>query len=187
MTLKPLKIKIESYYFWDDMVYLNDFNQELIKVVKRESRIDADIYYIGYKVSKPQYNINNVNPLYLIVKNVVGRVEKIKGSSDRYLVVDESNKKIINVFDKLWSFVKSKIDKKDSDGDGDKIVFGKVDGKITGYNKLRFSSDVDYPSDTLIEFHSLVVVINCVIRKGNKLYPEVYLDEGIFEIDTVYI
>ena len=64
MTLKSLKMKNESYYFLDDMVYLNDFNQELIKVVKRESRIDADIYYIGCKVSKPQYNINSVNPLY---------------------------------------------------------------------------------------------------------------------------
>ena len=50
---------------------------------------------------------------------------------------------------------------------------------------MRFSSDVDLPLNTLIKFHSLVVVINCVIKKGNKLYLEVYLDEGIFEIDRV--
>ena len=98
MTLKSLKIKNESYYFGDDMVYLDDFNEELRKLVKRESRID---YYIGHKVSKPQYSINSANPLYLIVKDLVGRVERRKGSSDRYVVVDESNKKIISVFNKL--------------------------------------------------------------------------------------
>ena len=50
-------------------------------------------YHIGYIVNKPQYDIDSVNPLYLIIRNLVGRVEKIQGSSDRYLVVDESNKR----------------------------------------------------------------------------------------------
>ena len=68
------------------MVYLDDFDVKLVKVVRRESRIDVDIYYIGYMVSKPQYNIDSVNPLYLITRNLVGRIEEIEGSSDRYLV-----------------------------------------------------------------------------------------------------
>ena len=46
-------------------------------------------YHIGYIVNKPQYDIDSVNPLYLIIRNLVGRIEKIQGSSDRYLVVDE--------------------------------------------------------------------------------------------------
>ena len=98
MVVESLKIKNESYYYWDDMVYLDDFNVDLIKIV----RIDADIYYIGNVVNKPQYNINSINPLYLVVRHLFGRVEKIQDSSDRYLVVDENNKEVINVFDKLW-------------------------------------------------------------------------------------
>ena len=101
MVVETLKIKKKSYYYWDDMVYLDDFNVDLIKVVSQESRIDVDIYYIGYVVNKPQYNINSMNPLYLIVRHLFGRIEKIQGSSDRYLVVDENNKEVINVFDKL--------------------------------------------------------------------------------------
>ena len=124
---------------------------------------------------KQQYNINSVNRLYLIVKDLVGRVEKIKGSEDKYLVVDESNKEFMNVFDKLLKFIEGKIR---SDRDfGDDI-------KIIGYNKLKFSSDVELPLDRMIKFHSLIVVVSCAMCKGNKLYPEVYLDEGIFEIDT---
>ena len=92
IVVESLKIK-NKYYFWDDMVYLDDFNVKLVKVVRRESLIGVDIYYIGYVVNKPQYDIKSVNPLYLIVKNLFGRVEKIEGSSDRYLVVDENNKR----------------------------------------------------------------------------------------------
>ena len=57
MVLESLKIKNTSYYFWNDMVYLDDFDVKLVKVVRRESRIDVDIYCIGYVVDKPQYNI----------------------------------------------------------------------------------------------------------------------------------
>ena len=168
MVLESLKIKTKSNYNWDDIVYLDDFDVKLIKVVKRESRIDVDIYYIGY-VLEPEDDINSTYPLYLIVKRLLGRIEKIEGSSDRYLVVDENNKEVINVFDKLWNFIE------------DKITFGNVDNKISEYNKFRFSSDVDLPLDTLIEFRMLTIFINCVIDNDNKYYSEIYLDECLYE------
>ena len=149
MVLESLKIKTKSNYYWDDMVYLDDFDVKLIKVVNRESRIGVDIYYIGY-VLEPEDDINSISPLYLAVRHLFGRIEKIEGSNDRYLVVDENNKEVVNVFDKLWKFLE------------DKITFGNADNKISEYNKLRFSSDVDLPLDTLIEFHMLTIFINCV-------------------------
>ena len=48
MVIKSLKIKNKSYYFWNEMVYLNNFNVNIVKIVKRESRIGVDIYYIVY-------------------------------------------------------------------------------------------------------------------------------------------
>ena len=53
MAVESLKIKNKSYYFWDDMVYLDDFDVNLVKIIRRESRIGVDIYYIGYIVNKP--------------------------------------------------------------------------------------------------------------------------------------
>ena len=141
MVVESLKIKNKSYYFWDDMVYLDDFDEKLIKVVKRESRIDYDIYYIEYIVKKLQYDINSINPLYLIVKSLVGRLEKIEGSSDRYLVVDKSKKEVVSAFDKLWKFIEDEINRLMKRND--KIIFGNTDNKTKGYDKLRFSSDVD--------------------------------------------
>ena len=115
--------------------------------------------------------------MYLIITKLLGRIEKIEGSSDRYLVVDESNKKVISVFDKLWKFIKDETNR---------LIKRNADNKINEHNKLRFSSDVDLPlNNTLIEFHSLTILINCVIEKGNKYYPEIYLDECLYKTDIV--
>ena len=164
------------------MVYLDDFDVKLVKVVKQESRIGGDIYYIGY-VLEPDNDINSISPLCLVVKHLFGRTEKIQGSSDRYLVVDENNKEVINVFDKLWNFIKDEINRLIKRND--KMTFGNTDNKINEYDKLRFSSDVDLPLDTLIEFHMLTIVINCVIENGNKYYPEIYLDECLYKTDIL--
>ena len=86
--------------------------------------------------------------MYLIIKHLFGCVEKIQGSTDRYLVVDENNKEEINVFDKLCKFIEHEINRLIKRND--KITFGNSDNKISEYNKLRFSSDVDLPLDTLI-------------------------------------
>ena len=48
MDIKSLKIKTKINYNWDDLIYINDFNADLLEIVKRESRIGANIYRIGY-------------------------------------------------------------------------------------------------------------------------------------------
>ena len=107
MVVKSLGIKNHSYYFWDDMVYLKDFDIRNVKVVWQESKIGADIYYIRYIVNKPQYNIKSVNPLFLIIKHLIGRVELLPGSGDRYLVFNEDSNDKIKDF---WKFIEDKID-----------------------------------------------------------------------------
>ena len=48
MVVESLKIKTKSNYYYDDMVYLDDFGVKLAKVVRQISRIGVDIYYTGY-------------------------------------------------------------------------------------------------------------------------------------------
>ena len=87
------------------------------------------------------------------------------------------------MFDKLWKFIGDKINELIKNND--KITFGVADNAVKGYNKLRCNSDVDLPLNTLIEFHALTVVINCVIEKDGKYYPKIYLDECLYETDIV--
>ena len=57
-----------------------------------------------------------------------------------------------------------------------KIISDDSNNKIKEYYKLRFDSDLYLPLDTLIEFHSLIINVSCVIEKNNEYYPEIYLD-----------
>ena len=169
MDIKSLEIKTKNNYNynWDDIVYINDFNVNSLEIIKRESRIGANIYYIGY-VLNPDYDYSTINTLYFVINRLIGYIEEIEGLSDKYLVVAKSirNKNIISVLDTIWASIKNKIE--------DEI---NPNIKIKDYDKFRFNSDIDLPLDRLIEFRSLVINVNCVIEKDNEYYPEIYLDE----------
>ena len=180
MNIESLKIKTKNNYNWDDIVYVYGINVKLIKVIKRESRIGVNIYYIGY-VFDSEYKTRSIKPFYLVINHLFVHIEKIEGSSERYLVVNINNEKIINVFDKIWRFIEQRIT---SNGIWkfveNEIIFNNANNKIKEYNKLRFSSNLDLPLDTLIEFRALALTISCVIEKDGKYYPEIYLDEGLY-------
>ena len=180
MVIESLKIETKSNYNWNDIVYLFDIDVKLIKVYKRESRIGVDIYYIGY-VFDSEYKAHSIKPLYLVINHLFGHIEKVKGSSDRYLVVNINNNKIINIFDQIWKYIEQRFT---SNGIWkfveDEINFDNKNNEIKEYNKSRFSSNLDSPLDTLIEFRALTLTISCVIEKGGKYYPEIYLDEELY-------
>ena len=49
-----------------------------------------------------------------------------------------------------------------------KIIFDDSNNKTKEYYKLRFDSDLYLPLDTLIEFHPLIINVNCIIEKDNE-------------------
>ena len=51
-----------------------------------------------------------------------------------------------------------------------------------GYDKIRFNSDVALRLNTLIKFHALTVAIRCIIKKDNKYYSEIYLDDALYDL-----
>ena len=107
--------------------------------------------------------------MYFVVGRLIGYIEEIEGSSDKYLVVASNvrNKNIISVLDLIWASIEDEIN---------------PGFKIKDYDKFRFNSDVDLPLNTIIEFRSLLVNISCVIEKDNEYYPEIYLDECLYMI-----
>ena len=83
MDIKSLEIKTKNNYNWDDIIYINDFDANSLEIIKKESRIGANIYYIGY-VLDPNYDYNTIKPLYFVVGRLIGYIEKIEGWSDKY-------------------------------------------------------------------------------------------------------
>ena len=179
MDIKSFKIKTKTNYNWNDIVYINDFDVNSLEIINRKSRIAANIYYTGYFLNS-DYDCDTINPLYLVINRLIGYIEEIEGSSDKYLVVAKSvrNKNIIVVLDVLWGSIENKNE--------DKIYpipnnYPSI--KIRDYDKFRFNSDTNLPLDTLIEFRSIVINVSCVIEKDNEYYPEIYLDECLYVKD----
>ena len=168
MVIELLKIKTKSNYNWDNIVYVYDIDVKLIKVIKRESRIGVDIYYIGY-VFDSEYETHSIKLLYLVINHLFGHIKKVEGSSDRYLVVNINNKNIINIFDEIWKYIEQRINAhgiwKFAE---DEIIFDNENNEIKEYNELRFSSDLVLPLNTLIEFRALTLTISCVVEKDGK-------------------
>ena len=119
--------------------------------------------------------------MYFVLNRLIGYIEEIEGSSDKYLVLATSarNKDTIGVLDMLWGSIENKIDDKINPNNYPNFI------KINDYDKFRFNSDIDLPLYTLIEFRSLVINVSCVIEKDNEYYPEIYLDECLYVKDKV--
>ena len=182
MDIKSLEIKNKTNYDWDDIIYINDFDVNSLEIIKRESRICANIYYTEY-VLNPDYDYDTINPLYLVINHLIGYIEEIEGSSDKYLVVAKSiRKKDINgVLDTVWGSIENKIEDKINP-----IPNNYPNIKIKDNDKFRFNSDIDLPLDSSIEFRSLVINVSCIIEKDNEYYPEVYLDECLYVKGNVW-
>ena len=75
--VKQINIKNWTYYFYIDHINLKDFDTMLLKVDKKNFK-EIDICYIGYVTVKKIANcnsINSVNPLYLIINEIIGHFE----------------------------------------------------------------------------------------------------------------
>ena len=90
--VKEINIKDQTYYFFDDMIDIRNFQSNLLKIDKNPYK-DIDIYYIGYIIIKKigdYENIRSVNPQYLIINSATGYFKEKKGK--KYLIFSMAEK-----------------------------------------------------------------------------------------------
>ena len=170
MSIHSLEIKNKTNYALDNICYIDDFDVNSLKLTKKESRIGADIYYTRCALNLDD---DTIIPLHFLIDRLIGFIEEIDGTSDKYLLVVSilRNKNIINALDMVWSSIEDKIN---------------PGIKIKDYDKFRFNSDIYLPVNTIIEFRSLLINVSCVIEKNNEYYPEIYLDECSYVKASIY-
>ena len=111
-TTKQINIKNRTYYFYNDIIDLDEFDESKIKVDKKDFN-DIDFYYLGYEHKKKISEcdvINSVNPLYLRIVYMNGQFEKSTDDAC-YLVISEGDdvfKKLVDIFESI----KNKLQKK---------------------------------------------------------------------------
>ena len=99
--VKQINIKNRTYYFYNDIIDLENFKPNLLKIDKKSYK-DIGIYNIGYITIKKIddcENIYSVNPLYLLINHANGYIEE-KGVN-KYLVFDstDENKELLKKYD----------------------------------------------------------------------------------------
>ena len=121
------------------------------KVVKswQKSYKEIGIYYIGYVPVKKIANwhsINSVNPLYLMINEMIGHFEE--KNENNYLVLDDVDEKreVSKKYEEVWESTKKDIE---TINGGERVEYGK-DSK-----KIRFESDDDLPTNKPIKLHLL--------------------------------
>ena len=76
--VKQINIKNRTFYFNNDQINLKNFDARLLKVDKKNYK-EIGIYYISYVTVKKIANCNNidsVNPLYLMINEMIGHFEE---------------------------------------------------------------------------------------------------------------
>ena len=144
--------------------------------IEKKSYKNIDICYIGYikiKQIGDYESIQSVNPLYLIIGEVDGHIEEKNGS--KYLVFDstDENRKVLEKYTELWDRIKNEI--KTTNG-------GKEDGYGKDFMKIKFYTDDNLPLNKPLKLHMLAIIVRSVFEEEGKLYPQLYLDECLYEL-----
>ena len=76
-NIKEINIKNRTYYFFDEVIIIEDFDLNWLKIDKKYHK-NIDIYCIGYIIMKESdyVKINSVNPLYLIIGETDGYIDE---------------------------------------------------------------------------------------------------------------
>ena len=149
---KQINIKNRTYYFHNDMINLENFELNLLKIDKKHCK-DIDIYYIGYIIIKKIddcENICSVNPFYLLVNHASGYIE------NKYLIFYDSvneKKRLLKKYADVWDEIKNEI--KAING-GEENHYGK------DYMRIKFSFDHDLPLNKPLNFHAMTRITRSV-------------------------
>ena len=50
------------------------------------------------------------------------------------------------------------------------------------YARIGVNTDDDVPLNKPLKFPTLTIIIRCVFQEGEKLYPQIYLDEYLYKL-----
>ena len=173
--VKQINILNRTYYFYNDMINLKNIVLNLLKLNKKHYK-GINIYYIGQisieKIDDCE-NIYSVNPFYLIINHESGYIEEKNGN--KYLIFYDSvneSKALLKKYANVWVGIKNEI--KAING-GEEIAYDK------NFMSIKFNSDDDLLLNKRLKFHAITIIIGSVFEEGGKLYPQVLLDDTLYE------
>ena len=107
--------------------------------------------------------------MYLLINRVYGSISEKNGN--KFLTIDKGDS-VLKKYDQVFSGIKHHINKTDDS----EVVYN------TNYDKIKSLSDDSIPLNKLIYFSTITVVIRCAFKQNGVFYPQVYLDDCLYQI-----
>ena len=167
-----MNIKNRTYYFYNDLINIEDFAPKLLKLDKKSFK-NIGVYYIVYITKKDEYKINSVDPLYLLIDKIDGFAEEKEGSEYLNIFLTDSNSEVLKKYAEVWSRIKDYIKK---------INNGKLGEYDKDYMKIKFNLDDDLPLHKILKFRILTIIIRNIFDKDGKYYPGIFLNDCLYEL-----
>ena len=183
-NVKEINIKNRTYYFFDDIINIKNFDSNLLKMDKNSYK-DINIYYIGYITVKDSdyVKINSLNPQYLIIGEVDGYIDEKNGNKYLTLVSPDKNKEILIKYTKIWDQIKNLIKCNSTEHSSTEKINGSKWGEYEkDFMKIKFSSDDNLPLNKILKIHNMAIVIRSAFEEDGKYYPQVFLKECLYEL-----
>ena len=107
--------------------------------------------------------------MYLIIAHASGYIEE--KDVDKYISSDSSE--LLKKCNDVWNGIRYKIKK---------VTSGEC-GYENDYMKIKFNSHDNLPLNKPLKFHLMTVTIRSVFEEDGKLYPQVFLDDTLYELN----
>ena len=103
-TTKQINIKNQTYYFYNDIIDLKNFDAGLFKIDKKSYK-DINIYKIGYATKKKISECMNINS---VIIHANGYIEE--KDMNKYFVFDsaDENKELLKNYNDVFNGIRDK-------------------------------------------------------------------------------
>ena len=95
----------------------------------------------------------------------------LEKNGNKYLTIEKYDD-VLKKYDQVFAGIKYHIKKiDDSEVDYDK-----------NYMKIKLNTDDDIPLNKVLYFPTITVIIRCVVKQNRVYYPQVYLDDCLYQV-----
>ena len=147
-----MNIKNRTYYFYNDLIKLFDFDPNMLKRDKKIFK-GINIYYTGYVTKKEEYKINIVNPLYLLIYKIDGFIEEKRGNKYLNIAFTDNNDEVLRKYKEVLDRINSCIEKINNNKSGE---------YEKDFMKIEFNSDDKLPLNKKLKYLFLKMMVNII-------------------------
>ena len=108
----------------------------------------------------------------MLIAELDGYIEEKDGHKHLNIAFTDSNNEVLKKYAEVWSGIKDQIKK---------INNGLAGDYEKDYMKIKFDSDDDLPLNKILKFRILTIIIRNVFEKDGKYYPQIFLDDCLYE------